>query len=129
MSAGFEGTAWPLPQDYFELEWQGQPLTFARMSGLSVTAGLQKGKVTLINGRVKVSAELMAWVDQIKFNTIQRQSITLCQRNESGAPVHCWRLINGWVLDICLADLKADGEMLAIGSMEIAHEGATLTRA
>ena len=128
MSAGFEGTAWPLPQDYFELVLQRQQLTFARMSGLSLTAGRQTGKVTLTKGMVKASAELMDWFDQIKLNTIQRQSITLCQRDGSGSPLHCWNLVNGWVCGIDLGDLKADGEMVSIEFIEIVHEGATLIR-
>ena len=69
------------------------------------------------------------WLSEIKMNTIKRMPITISLLDEAGAPTMVWTLTNAWPTKITGPDLKSDGNEVAIETIEIFHEGITITNA
>ena len=55
--------------------------------------------------------------------------MTIALLDEAGNPVMVWGLANAWPVKINGPDLKADGNDVAIESLEIAHEGLVVRKA
>lgn len=66
------------------------------------------------------------WFNQIKMNTIQRVPVTISLLDEQGKPTMVWTLSKAWPTKITGTDLKAEGNEVAIETIEIAHEGLTI---
>jgi phage tail-like protein len=47
--------------------------------------------------------------------------------DETKTPIVVWAVKNAWPVKMTSTDLKADGNEAAIESLEIAHEGLTIT--
>ena len=62
----------------------------------------------------------------IKLNTIERRDITISLLNEEHAPVFVWKVKNAWPTKITPTDLKADGNEVALETLELAHEGIVM---
>ena len=63
------------------------------------------------------------------MNSIARKSITISLLDEAGAPTMVWTLANAWPTKITGTDMKAEGNEVAVESIEIVHEGLTLANA
>jgi len=142
-------TVWPLPKFYFEVKWGTEVMSFQEVSGLDVDArpieyragdskafsvikmpGIKKfGNVTMKKGIFKGDAKFRDWFNQIKMNTIQRVPVTISLLDEAGKPTLVWTLANAWPTKITGTDLKAEGNEVAIETIEFAHEGLTITNA
>ena len=57
---------------------------------------------------------------------LSRRDITISLLNEEHDPVVTWKVKNAWPTKIQSTDLKADGNEVAIESMEIVHEGLSI---
>ena len=134
---------YPLVKFHFQVEWGGTKIGFTEVSGLDVETevveyregnspeyskikmpGMQKfSNLTLKRGTFKSDNEYFAWWNTVKLNTIERRDITISLLNEEQAPVVTWKVKNAWPTKIQSTDLKADGNEVAIESMEIVHEG------
>lgn len=66
-------------------------------------------------------------VQKIKMNTIERTAITISLLDESNKPTMVWTLKNAWPTKVTGTDLKAEGNEVAIESIEIVHEGLEIT--
>jgi phage tail-like protein len=89
--------------------------------------GIKKfGNVTMKKGVYKSDNKFWDWFNQIKMNTIKRLPVTISLLDEAGAPTMVWTLANAWPTKITGTDLKADGNEVAIETIEIAHEGITI---
>jgi phage tail-like protein len=139
-------TNYPLVKFHFQVEWGGTQIGFTEVSGLNVETkvveyrhgaspqyskikmpGLQEyGNITLKRGTFASDNEFFKWWNTVKLNTIERRDITITLLNESHEPVVVWKVNNAWPVKIESTDLKADGNEVAIESMEIAHEGITI---
>lgn len=139
-------TVWPLPKFYFEVKWDTNVMLFQEVSGLDVQLeeikyrhgdsknfsaikmpGLKKvGNVTMKKGIFKADNKFWLWFNEIKMNTIKRVSITISLLDEAGAPTMVWTLANAWPTKITGTDLKAEGNEVAVESIEIVHEGLTI---
>jgi phage tail-like protein len=137
---------WPLPKFHFEVRWGTAVLSFQEVSGLDVEAqpieyrhgdsavfstlkmpGLKKfGNVTLKKGSMRSDNQFWDWFNQIKMNTIQRVPVTISLLDEQGKPTMVWTLSKAWPTKITGTDLKAEGNEVAIETIEIAHEGLTI---
>jgi phage tail-like protein len=137
---------WPLPKLHFEVKWESNVMSFQEVSGLDVQheeikyragdskqfsvikmPGLVKyGNVTMKKGVYKGDNKFWDWLNQIKLNTIKRVPITISLLDESSAPTMVWTLANAWPTKITSTDLKAEGNEVAIESIEIVHEGLTI---
>lgn len=137
---------YPLVKFHFQVEWGGTKIGFTEVSGLDVETevveyrdgaspeyskikmpGMQKfSNLTLKRGTFKSDNEYFAWWNTVKLNTIERRDITISLLNENHEPVVTWKVKNAWPTKIQSTDLKADGNEVAIESMEIVHEGLTI---
>ena len=138
---------WPLPKFYFQVKLDSEVLSFQEISGLDIEAqpieyrhgdspefsvlkmpGIKKnGTVTMKKGVFKSDKKFWDWFNQIKMNTIKRIPVTISLLDEAGEPTMVWTLANAWPTKISGTDLKADGNEVAIESIEIVHEGITIT--
>lgn len=53
--------------------------------------------------------------------------MTIKLLNEGGSPTITWVLKNAWPTKITGADLKSDGDEVAVETLEVAHEGVTIS--
>lgn len=139
-------TVWPMPKFYFQVKWDSAVMSFEEVSGLDVEAqpieyrhgdspahssikmpGLKKyGNVTMKKGVFKGDNKFWDWFNQIKMNTIKRVPVTISLLDESGKPTMVWTLANAWPTKITGTDLKAQGNEVAVETIEVAHEGLTI---
>lgn len=140
---------WPLPKFYFRVDWGGATMPFQEVSGLDVEAqpieyrhgdspafsvikmlGLKKySNVTLKKGVFKSDNKFWDWFNQIKMNTVKRETVTISLLDEQGTPTMVWTLAKAWPTKITGTDLKAEGDEVAIETIEIAHEGLSIHNA
>ncbi|MES2555169.1 MAG: phage tail protein [Bacteroidota bacterium] len=137
---------YPLPKFHFLVEWGGTKIGFTEVSGLDVETevieyrhgaspeysktkmpGLQKfSNITLKRGTFIGDTEYYEWWNSVKLNTIERRDITIKLLNEEHLPVLTWKVKNAWPTKVQSTDLKADGNEVAIESMELVHEGLSI---
>ena len=139
-------TNYPLVKFHFQVEWGGTKIGFTEVSGLDIETevveyrhgaspeyskikmpGMQKySNLTLKRGTFATDNEYYTWWNSVKLNTIERRDITISLLNEEHEPVITWKVKNAWPTKVQSTDLKADGNEVAIESMEIVHEGLTI---
>lgn len=139
-------TNYPLVKFHFQVEWGGTKIGFTEVSGLDVETevveyrhgaspeysktkmpGMQKfSNITLKRGTFASDNEYYTWWNTVKLNTIERRDITISLLNEEHEPVVTWKVKNAWPSKVQSTDLKADGNEVAIESMELVHEGLTI---
>lgn len=135
---------WPLPEFYFlvKLGDKGQ-ISFKEASGLDVEydvieyragdspvftkskmPGLRKnGDITLKKGIFIGDKVLWDWINDVKLNTIKRETVTISLLDETGAAVQTWSLTNAWPKKISAEGFKAEGNSAAMETLVLAHEG------
>jgi phage tail-like protein len=64
-----------------------------------------------------------------KTGSLFRRAITIKLLNEKHDPIITWKLLNAWPSKIQSTDLKADGNEVAIETMELVHEGLSIVDA
>lgn len=126
--------------------WDKTEMSFQEVSGLQMEAeeikyragnykqasvikmpGLIKyGNVTMKKGVFKGDNSYWDWMSQVKFNTIKRISVTISLLDEADGVIMVWTLANAWPIKVIATDLKAEGNEVAIETIEIAHEGLTI---
>jgi phage tail-like protein len=74
-----------------------------------------------LSNTVKVPAR-----NSISLNTIERRDLVISLLNENHEPVVVWKVKNAFPVKVQSTDLKADGNEVAIETVEIAHEGLTI---
>lgn len=137
---------YPLPKFHFQVEWGGSKIGFTEVSGLDITTevieyrdgaspeyskikmpGQRKfSNITLKRGTFKSDNQFYLWFNTVSLNTIERRNLTIALLNENHEPVIVWKVKNAWPSKITPTDLKADGNDVAIESVELAHEGLTI---
>ena len=137
---------YPLSKFHFNVDWGGTQIGFTEVSGLDVETepigyrhgaspeyfkvqmpGMQKwSNVTLKRGTFASDNEFYDWWNTVQLNTIERRDITISLLNETHEPVIVWKLKNAWPIKVQSTDLKADGNEVAIESMELIHEGLVI---
>lgn len=137
---------YPLPKFHFLVEWGGTKIGFTEVSGLDVETevieyrhgaspeysktkmpGLQKfSNITLKRGTFIADNEYYEWWNSVKLNTIERRDITIKLLNEEHLPMVTWKVKNAWPTKVQSTDLKADGNEVAIESIELVHEGLSI---
>lgn len=137
---------WPLPKFQFSVNMNGQVVSFQEVTGLDIEAqvieyragdsagwstvkmpGIRKfGNVTLKKGIFVHDNRFWTWFDSIQMNTIARTPLTISLLDQTGAATMVWTLANAWPTKITGTDLKADGNEVAVETIEVAHEGLTI---
>ena len=138
---------YPLVKFHFSVDWGGTNIGFTEVSGLDVETelieyrqgaspeyskikmpGMQKfSNITLKRGTFKNDNEFYQWWNTVQLNTIERRDITIKLLNEDHDPVITWTVKSAFPIKVQSTDLKGDGNETAIESMEVAHEGLTIT--
>ncbi|MGE0665182.1 MAG: phage tail protein [Sphingomonadales bacterium] len=139
-------TDYPLPKFHFEVQWGGARIGFTEVSGLDVETevieyrdgalpefskmkipGMQKfANVTMKRGVFASDNDYFNWWNTVSLNTIERRDVTVSLLNEAHEPVMVWKIKNAWPTKIASTDLKADGNEIAIESIELAHDGLSI---
>lgn len=137
---------YPLPKFHFQVEWGGARIGFTEVTGLNVETqvieyregsspeyhklkmpGMQKfDNITLKRGLMQADNEFYKWWNTVALNTIERRNVTISLLNENHEPVFVWKIKNVWPVKVSGTDLKADGNEVAIESIELAHEGLVM---
>lgn len=147
---------YPVPKFHFEVNWGGTRMGFTEVTGLDFETevieyregnnptynkhkqpGLTKySNVTLKRGTVledfeffKLWRETAKFQESNKIKKVFRRDITIKLLNEDHKPIITWTLENAWPSKIQSTDLKADGNEVAIESMELVHEGLKIVEA
>jgi phage tail-like protein len=140
-------SVWPMPKFHFQVKWGDQEMSFQEVTGLDAQSeeikyrvgnskvysvvkmpGLIKySNVTMKKGIFKGDNKFWEWFNQIKMNTIKRIDITISLLDEADAPAMTWTLKNAWPTKISGYELKAEGNEVAVESIEIVHEGMTIS--
>jgi phage tail-like protein len=143
-----QDNVWPLPKFYFsvDIDGVGTDLAFQEVTGLDAEAqvieyragnsksfatikmpGIVKsGNVTLKKGVFVKDNVFWNWFSQRSMNTIKRSAVTIKLLDQDANPTMTWTLANAWPTKITSTDLKADGNEVAVETIEIAHEGVTI---
>jgi len=139
-------TDYPLPKFHFQVQWGGTRIGFTEISGLDVETevieyrdgalpefsklkipGMQKyANITMKRGVFKSDNEYFEWWNTVSLNTIERRDVMVSLLNETHEPVMVWKIKNAWPTKIASTDLKADGNEVAIESIELAHDGLSI---
>jgi len=137
---------YPISKFHFQVEWGATTVAFTEVSGLDITTevieyrdgaspeyskikmpGQRKfSNITLKRGTFKGNNEFYNWFNTVNLNQIERRDLTISLLNESHEPVVVWKVKNAWPLKVTPTDLKADGNEVALESLELAHEGLTI---
>jgi phage tail-like protein len=137
---------YPLPKFHFQVEWGGAKIGFTEISGLDVQTdpieyrdganpeyvktkmpGMQKfSNITLKRGTFQGDNDFYAWWNSVALNTIERRNVTISLLNEKHEPVIVWKVKNAWPIKVQSTDLKADGNEVAIETIELVHEGLVI---
>jgi conserved hypothetical phage tail region protein len=88
---------------------------------------IKYSNVTMKKGIFKDDNKFYDWFSQVKQNTIKRTDITISLLDETDTPTMVWTLKNAWPTKISGYELKAEGNEVAVESIEIVHEGMTIT--
>jgi phage tail-like protein len=144
-------TAWPLSKFRFEVDFGdgAGTISFQEVSGLDVETqtieyrkgnnarfstikmpGLKKySSITLKKGVFKEDNKFWDWYNEIKMNTLTRRTIIIKLLNEEGKATMVWQLTNAWPAKISGTDLNSSGNEVAVESIELSHEGLTISNA
>jgi phage tail-like protein len=136
-------SVWPLPKFHFQVKWDDAEVAFQEVSGLDIEtqtieyrAGnspvfstvkmpglLKTGTITMKKGVFKADNAIFDWFAEIKMNTIKRKSLTISLLDEEHNPTMVWKVQNAFPVKVSSTDLKAEGNEVAVESLELAFEG------
>lgn len=137
---------YPLPKFHFRVEWGGTRIGFSEVSGLNIETKIieyrdgispeyskikmpgmmEYPNITLKRGTFAGDNEFYNWLNTVSLNTIERRDLTISLLNESHDPVVVWKVRNAFPVKVQSTDLKADGNEVAIETLELAHEGLSI---
>ena len=139
--------SYPLPKIHFQVKWEpGERIGFTEVTGLDMQVevieyregsspsyskikmpGMQKfSNITLKRGTMAGDTDFYKWINTINLSLVQRRDIEISLLNEQHDPVFTWLVRNAFPVKLQASDLKADGNEVAIETLEIAHEGLSL---
>ncbi|ACT91935.1 phage tail protein [Dyadobacter fermentans] len=140
---------YPLPKFHFEVEWGGTKIGFTEVTGLDKQIevieyregqsqvfskikmpGLQKySNITMKKGTFENKTDFYDWLKEAdKLRNAVRRDIIIKLLNENHKPVFTWKALQAFPTKVQASDLKADGNEVAIETIEIAHEGLSLVK-
>jgi phage tail-like protein len=137
---------YPLPKFHFLVQWGGTRVGFTEVTGLDMQAeaieyregsspefskikmpGMRKfSNITLKRGTAKKDLDFYNWIGTISMNTVERRDVTISLLDEAHNPVMTWKAKQAFPVKLQASDLKADGNEVAIETLELAHEGLSL---
>jgi phage tail-like protein len=142
-------SVWPLPKFHFQVKWDDTEVAFQEVSGLDMESqaieyragnsptfstvkmpGLKKySNITMKKGVFKSDSTLFTWFNEVQMNIIKRKALTISLLDEGQNPTMVWKVQNAFPVKVTGTDLKAEGNEVAVESIEIAHEGLVIENA
>lgn len=142
-----EEDKYPLPKFHFKVTWGANTFAFTEVTGLEVETeiieyrdgfsfdytkkkmpGMQKyPNIVMKKGVFTSDNDFFIWWNKVKLNKIERRPVTISLLNEDHEPVMNWKIRNAWPTKVQSTDLKADGNEVAIETLELAHEGLSIS--
>jgi phage tail-like protein len=118
-------------QEVSGLDVESQPVEYRRGSTKTFSTikmpGMHKaGNVTLKRGVFAKDNTFFDWLDGIKRNAVKPSTVTIKLLDENGNPTMTWTLLNARPAKITAADFNADGNDVAIDTLELTHDGLTI---
>ena len=90
--------------------------------------GLQKANnLTLKRGIIKGDNAFYNWLNTVKLNSIGRKDLIISLLDENDEPTMVWNVRRAFPVKVEGPSLKATGNEVAVESIEIAHEGLTVS--
>ena len=140
---------YPLTKFHFRVEWGGSTVGFTEVTGLDFQVepieyregnspnyhkikmpGMHKySNITMKKGTYKGDIEFFEWMNEISLTKIKRRDITISLLDEEHVPVITWKISNAFPIKVQASDFKADGNEVAIETIEFVHEGLTVEKA
>lgn len=137
---------YPLPKFHFQVQWGGERVGFTEVTGLDIQVeaieyregsspeyskikmpGMPKySNITLKRGSMDGDSDFYKWINTTNLNTVERRDIIISLLNETHSPVVSWKAKNAFAVKVQASDLKADGNEVAIETLELAHEGLNI---
>lgn len=137
---------YPLSKFHFSVEWGGTRIGFTEVSGLDIQIdpieyregaspeyskikmpGMHKfSNITLKRGTFLGDNDFYKWLSEIQLNKVTRRDVTIKLLDEQHQPVVTWKVRGAFPIKVQSTDLKADGNEVAIETLELAHEGLTI---
>ncbi|WP_114782547.1 phage tail protein [Botryobacter ruber] len=137
---------YPIPKFHFQVEWGGTKIGFTEVTGLDITTEVIEyrdgaspeyskvkmpgqrtfSNISLKRGTFAGDNEFYNWFNTVNLNQIERRNITISLLNENHEPVVVWKVKNAWPTKVTPTDLNADGNEVALETLELAHEGLTI---
>ena len=137
---------YPLPKFHFQVEWSGERVGFTEVTGLDIQVEaieyregsspeyskikmpgmLKYSNITLKRGSMDGDSDFYKWINTTSLNTVERRDIIISLLNETHSPVVSWKAKNAFAVKVQASDLKADGNEVAIETLELAHEGLNI---
>ncbi|MEQ1676520.1 MAG: phage tail protein [Chitinophagaceae bacterium] len=137
---------YPLPKFHFQVQWGGERIGFTEVTGLDIQVeaieyregssfeyskikqpGMHKfSNITLKRGTMAGDSAFFLWVNEISLTKVRRRDIIISLLNEAHAPVMTWKANQAFPVKVQASDLKADGNEVAIETIELAHEGLSI---
>ncbi|WP_020570428.1 phage tail protein [Neolewinella persica] len=143
-------TPWPVPKFHFKATIGDKGvIAFQEVSGLDTEydiieyrsgnsvdfstvkmPGLRKGSdVTLKKGMFKDDTALYDYFNEVKMNTVARQTVTIQLLDEENNPMFTWTLKNAFPMKVSGTDLNAQNSEIAVEEIVLAHEGLSFEKA
>ena len=139
---------YPIPSFHYKVSYNGLDVGFSDVSGLTQELqpieyrdglfpgttvslkrpGLKKvNNITLKRGIVQSNNDLFNWFNNNGSPNVERRDVTITLLNDEGNPVMVWVALQAWPIKCEGPGLKATGNEIAIESVELCHEGLSLT--
>ena len=139
-------SSYPAPKFHFRVDWGGKRIGFTEVTGLDVQVeaieyrdgnhpeyskikmpGLHKfSNITLKRGTFQDDTDFFDFIESISLTNVTRRDVTIMLLDETHSPIMTWKVKNAFPVKYQGSDLKADGNEVAIETLELAHEGLTL---
>lgn len=116
-----------LDTEYDKIEYRaGNSIDFSLLS----MPGLRKeSDVTLKKGIFKDDTALYDYFNEVKMNTIKRETVTIQLLDEEHKPMFTWTLKNAWPLKVTGTDMDSQSSEVAVEELVLSHEGLSYEKA
>ena len=132
---------------HFMVSWGGTDLGFMEVSGLDIQYDVVEYReglspeyasqkmpgrprypnIVLKRGIIKGDNEFYKWISTIRLNSVERRDITISLLDEEHNPARVWKVKNAFPVKLTGPVLKAAGNEVAVETLELAHEGITVS--
>ena len=141
---------WPIPKFHFTVDFEGDLMSCQEVTGLKLSTeqieyrfgddptfikkklpGLKKFEnITLKKGVFTDDFRIYEWYNEVQVDPAQRKKVTISLLGDSPDEViMTWEIENAFPISVSAPDLNAEGNEIAVETIELAHEGINLQQA